>query len=207
MNYNYFSLSSREHQIINYIIRHVEEKGYPPAVREIGEAVGLKSSSTVHGYIERLKDKGILRKDPEKPRAIEVIGHYKNFNYSSRTIEVPILGRVAAGEPIMATEIYEYSLPLPVELFGNEKLFSLKIKGDSMIDAGIREGDIVVVRQQFGANNGDIVVAIINGEATVKRFYKEKGYIRLMPENSTYEPIITNDVTLAGKVVGLLRRY
>ncbi|MFZ5642517.1 MAG: transcriptional repressor LexA [Bacillota bacterium] len=201
-------LTSREQQILSFIIRHIKEKGYPPTVREIGEAVGLKSSSTAYGYVKKLENKGILRTDPDKPRAMEVVGYQFDVYAENNSIKkVPVLGKVAAGEPILATEIYEDTLSLPVTLFGDGELFSLTVKGDSMIEAGINEGDRVVVRQQLVANNGDIVVAIIEGEATVKRFYREKGYIRLQPENSAYEPIISRNVTLAGKVVGLLRKY
>lgn len=199
-------LTSREEAILECIRKNLRTKGYPPSVREIGEAVGLKSSSTVHGYLKRLEDKGYLKRDPTKPRALEMIGEQEAD--SVRDIHVvPVLGRVAAGQPILANENLDYSLPLPSTYFGDGTFFMLRVRGDSMIEAGIHEGDLVVVRQQPNANNGDIVVAMIGDEATVKRFFKEPSYIRLQPENQALEPIITRDVSILGKVVGLLRRY
>ncbi len=199
------SLTSRENDIIEYILNNIKVKGYPPSVREIGQAVGLKSSSTVHGYLKRLEAKGYIRRDPTKPRAMEVTGTQR---ISMEDLElVPLLGKVAAGMPILAAENHDYSLPLPTSYFGEGKIFMLKVRGDSMIDAGIHEDDLVVVRQQHNADNGDIVVAMIEDEATVKRFYKENHHIRLQPENKNLEPIYTNDVSILGKVVGLMRRY
>lgn len=198
-------LTSRERDIIDFIRKNVNAKGYPPSVREIGQAVGLKSSSTVHGYLKRLEAKGYIRRDPTKPRAIEVTGTERAF---VEEIEiVPLLGRVAAGQPILAAENHDYSLPLPASYFGEGDFFMLKVRGESMIDAGIYENDLVVVRQQPNANNGDIVVAMLGDEATVKRFYKENSHIRLQPENQAMEPIIAEDVAILGKVIGLMRRY
>lgn len=198
-------LTSRESAIIEFIRKNVSIKGYPPSVREIGQAVGLKSSSTVHGYLKKLEAKGYIRRDPSKPRAMEVIGTER---VTREDIEVvPLLGRIAAGQPVLAAENHDYSLPLPASYFGEGDFFMLKVRGDSMIDAGIYEDDLVVVRQQPNAENGDIVVAMIGDEATVKRFYKEDSYIKLQPENQAMEPIITDDVTILGKVVGLMRRY
>lgn len=198
-------LTSRERDIIDFIRKNVNAKGYPPSVREIGQAVGLKSSSTVHGYLKRLEAKGYIRRDPTKPRAIEVTGTERAF---IEEIEiVPLLGRVAAGQPILAAENHDYSLPLPASYFGEGDFFMLKVRGESMIDAGIYENDLVVVRQQPNANNGDIVVAMLGDEATVKRFYKENSHIRLQPENQAMEPIIAEDVAILGKVIGLMRRY
>lgn len=199
-------LTYREAAIIEFIRSNVRLKGYPPSVREIGGAVGLKSSSTVHGYLKRLEDKGYIRRDPTKPRAVELIGDPIRPRAEEINM-VPVLGRVAAGLPILATENRDFNLPLPSSFFGDGEFFMLKVKGDSMIDAGIHEGDLVVVRQQPAANNGDIVVAMIEDEATVKRFYRENSQIRLQPENPAMEPIIAKDVSILGKVVGLLRRY
>ncbi|MCL6478476.1 MAG: transcriptional repressor LexA [Peptococcaceae bacterium] len=199
-------LTYREAAIIDFIKNNVRSKGYPPSVREIGQAVGLKSSSTVHGYLKRLEEKGYIRRDPTKPRAVELIGGPGRAVDSDVKV-VPVLGRVAAGQPILAEENHDFALPLPASFFGDGEFFMLKVRGDSMIDAGIYEGDLVLVRQQPIANNGDIVVAMMENEATVKRFFKENAHIRLQPENRTLEPIITRDVSILGKVVGLVRRY
>ncbi|SHE37918.1 repressor LexA [Seinonella peptonophila] len=201
-------LSSRQQAILDYILRNVREKGYPPSVREIGEAVGLASSSTVHGHLSRLEQKGYIRRDPTKPRAIEVL---KTGNQHPQKIPnsvlVPLVGKVTAGEPITAVENIEDYYPLPQKLANNESnLFILSIQGESMVNAGIFDGDYVVVRQQRSADNGDIVVAMTpEGEATVKRFFKEKSHIRLQPENDRMHPIILPDVTILGKVVSLIR--
>ncbi|MFZ5647191.1 MAG: transcriptional repressor LexA [Bacillota bacterium] len=198
-------LTSREAAIIEFIRNNLKTKGYPPSVREIGSSVGLKSSSTVHSYLKRLEDKGYLRRDPTKPRAMELVG--ETGRVGSEVKIVPVLGRVAAGQPLLASENLEFDIPLPMSYFGDGEFFMLKVRGDSMIDAGIHEGDLVVVRQQPNANNGDIVVALIEDESTVKRFYRENSHIRLQPENRTMNPIIARDVSILGKVVGLLRRY
>ncbi|WP_026689805.1 transcriptional repressor LexA [Alteribacter aurantiacus] len=203
-------LSRRQQDILEYIKEEVKQKGYPPSVREIGEAVGLASSSTVHGHLSRLEKKGLIRRDPTKPRAIEVI-ELEDSNESLRISEspsvyVPFIGKVTAGQPITAIENIEEYVPLPSRMVQDEKSFILEIQGDSMIEAGIFDGDMVVVRQQQSANNGDIVVAMTEeDEATVKRFFKEKDHIRLQPENSSLEPILLKHVSILGKVVGVFR--
>lgn len=202
------NLSKRQQDILNFIKSEVREKGYPPSVREIGKAVGLASSSTVHGHLSRLEKKGYIRRDPTKPRAIEVIHMDEEDKRISESpsVYVPIIGKVTAGEPITAIENVEDYLPLPERFVHDENCFILKIQGDSMIEAGIFDGDYVVVKQQQTAENGDIVVAMTeDDEATVKRFFKEKNYIRLQPENASLEPIILKNVTILGKVIGVFR--
>ena len=199
------SLSEKEQRILKFIKRRVWEKGYPPSVREIGEAVGLSSSSTVHGYLKKLEERGYLRRDVNKTRAIEVLDPDGRKN-SAELLEIPLLGQVAAGLPLLAEENWEDTFTLPAFFAGNGDLFMLTVKGDSMIEAGILDGDLVLVRQQPSANNGDIVVALLGEEATVKRYYKEKGRIRLQPENQAFEPIYTKEAKLLGKVTGLLRK-
>ncbi|NLT96228.1 MAG: transcriptional repressor LexA [Clostridia bacterium] len=203
------NLSKRQLDILNFIKSELRTKGYPPSVREIGDAVGLSSSSTVHGHLSQLEKKGYIRRDPTKPRAIEVVGMDNSFDeiYSSRKlINVPIIGQVAAGSPILAEENIEEVLPLPWELVRSENVFMLHVKGDSMINAGIFDGDLVLVRQQKTARNGEIVVALIENEATVKRFFLEKDCIRLQPENDLLEPIYTKDAQIIGKVIGVYRQ-
>jgi repressor LexA len=199
-------LSERQQAILNYIQKEVYEKGYPPSVREIGEAVGLASSSTVHGHLNRLEKKGYIRRDPTKPRAIEILDQNSN-HHKKDTIMVPLVGKVTAGEPITAVENIEDYFPLPVRIAGEDQTtFLLSVQGDSMINAGIMDGDYVVVRQQHTADNGEIVVAMTGeGEATVKRFYKEGDHIRLQPENDRLQPIRLPQVTILGKVVSLIR--
>jgi len=193
-----------QERILAYIQKHVDEKGYPPSVREICEAVGLKSTSTVHGHLTRLEKRGMLRRDLTKPRAIEVIGD----RAKKKTIDIPILGEVTAGIPILAIENIEDTYPLPADDFSDaHEYFILRIRGSSMIEAGILDSDHVIVQKQSTANNRDIVVAMIGEEATVKRFYKEKGHFRLQPENESMEPIIVDDVTILGIVIGLYRLY
>ncbi len=199
-------LTFREAAILDFIRHNVRTRGYPPSVREIGLAVGLKSSSTVHGYLKRLEDKGFLKRDPTKPRALELTGSFRRPAADEVSL-VPVLGRVEAGRPVLATENRDFTIPLPASYFGDGEFFMLKVRGDSMVEAGIFEGDLVVVRQQPTANNGDIVVAMIGDEATVKRFYRENSHVRLQPENRAMVPIITRDISVLGKVVGLLRRY
>lgn len=204
-------LSSRQKQILDYIISEVQLKGYPPSVREIGEAVGLSSSSTVHAHLERLEELGCLRRDPTKPRAIEVLTGNSDLDarvsVSKNIINVPLVGTVTAGRPILATENIQDYYPLPRDFTGTESAFMLRIKGDSMIDAGIFDGDLVIISGDDRAvNNGDIVVAMLEDEATVKRFFKENGRIRLQPENEKYDPIFATDVRVLGKVVGLVRK-
>lgn len=191
-------LTKREEQILKYIQTFTEEKGYPPTVREIGKAVGLSSTATVHAYLHRLEQKGALRRGNSLPRAISV---------KPGVVSVPVLGKIAAGMPLPAVEYQQDILTLPADLAGNGELFALRVHGNSMIDAGIFDGDIVVVRKQSTAENGDIVAALIEDEATVKRFFREDGHIRLQPENRVMQPIITDEATILGKVVSLMRKY
>ncbi len=202
-------LTKRQQEILDYIRGELHRRGYPPSVREIGEAVGLSSSSTVHSHLAALEAKGFIRRDPSKPRALEVF----DFRESERGIDtagiraVPVVGQVAAGQPILAAENIEQTIPLPAELAsGDDQTFILRVRGESMIEVGILPGDFVVVRQQQTANNGDIVVAMIDDEATVKTFYREADRIRLQPENASMEPIYSRDVSILGKVVALFRR-
>ncbi|ANF97226.1 transcriptional repressor LexA [Paenibacillus bovis] len=202
-------ISSRQQAILEFIRNEVKLKGYPPSVREIGEAVGLASSSTVHGHLDRLEKKGLIRRDPTKPRAIELLGQEETENnllFAQTVSRVPIIGKVTAGVPITATEHIEDYFPLPQQFTGDNQIFMLSVVGDSMVEAGIHNGDFVIVRQQQTADNGDIVVAMTEeDEATVKTFYKEKDHIRLQPENPMYEPLRLTRVTILGKVVGLFR--
>lgn len=201
-------VSKRQEAILEFIKEQVRLKGYPPSVREIGEAVGLASSSTVHGHLSRLEGKGLIRRDPTKPRAIEIITPEEDNSIPRQdVIHVPLIGKVTAGNPITAIENIEEFFPLPNTYgTGEDNLFMLEIMGESMIEAGILDGDYVIVKKQSNANNGDIVVAMTeDDEATVKRFFKEKTSIRLQPENSSMEPIIVNNVSILGKVVGLYR--
>lgn len=201
-------LSKRQQNILDYIKDEVRKKGYPPSVREIGEAVGLASSSTVHGHLARLESKGLIRRDPTKPRAIEILDIDEQDNIPrSNVINVPVVGKVTAGVPITAIENVEEYFPLPDRLApSDEQVFMLEVMGDSMIEAGILDGDYVIVKQQKTAQNGEIVVAMTeDDEATVKRFFKEKDYIRLQPENSSLEPIILQNVSILGKVIGVYR--
>jgi len=202
-------LSKRQQDILDFIKSEVKLKGYPPSVREIGEAVGLASSSTVHGHLSRLESKGLIRRDPTKPRAIEVLAQDEDSQIpNSPVVNVPIVGKVTAGQPITAIENVEEYFPLPERMApSDEQLFMLEVMGDSMIEAGILNGDYVIVRQQNTANNGEIVVAMTEeDEATVKRFFKEKDCIRLQPENSMLDPIILKNVSILGKVVGVYRQ-
>lgn len=199
-------VSKRQEAILNFIKDEVRSKGYPPSVREIGEAVGLASSSTVHGHLERLEGKGLIRRDPTKPRAIEVLDIDSTIPKQG-VVHVPLIGKVTAGLPISAIEDIQEYFPLP-DTYGTpeDQLFMLEIMGESMIEAGILNGDYVVVKKTSSANNGEIVVAMTeDDEATVKRFYKEKTHFRLQPENSSMDPILVDNVTILGKVVGLYR--
>lgn len=200
-------LTKRQQQVLDFIRSEIHRRGYPPSVREIGEAVGLSSSSTVHSHLAALETKGFLRRDPSKPRALEVLDFRDNDSAVDfgRVSAVPVVGHVAAGQPILAAENIEQTLPLPTEFSGDET-FILRVRGESMIDAGILDRDFVVVHQQTTANNGEIVVAMIDDEATVKTFYREPDRIRLQPENSTMDPIYSRDVQILGKVVALFRR-
>jgi repressor LexA len=197
-------LTKRQQEIFEYIRKYAAKTGYPPTVREIGKAVGLHSSSTVHAHLANLEKIGLLRRDPTKPRAIELlVGKAKQ---ALRGPGLPLVGQVAAGEPILAEENIEEYLELPEVIGGEDGDYILRVKGDSMKDAGILEGDFVVVKKADDAANGEIVVALLEHEATVKRFFREKDRVRLEPENSAYKPIRTKDVELLGKVVGVFRR-
>lgn len=198
-------LSRKQLEILSYIKTEINKKGYPPSVREICDAVDLKSTSTVHGHLERLEKKGFIRRDPTKPRAIEVLDNSGEVAIKKEMVEIPVIGKVAAGVPILAQENIEDTFPVPVEYIGNSNAFMLIVKGDSMINAGIFDGDFVIVRQQSVAKNGDIVVAMINDEATVKTYYKEKDFFRLQPENPYLMPIITKELSVLGKVIGVFR--
>lgn len=196
-------LTPRQREILDFIGSQIRERGYPPSVREIGEAIGLSSSSTVHGHLARLEEKGLLRRDPDKPRAIEVTGERQLRR--QRLVTVPLVGKVTAGEPILAVENIEETYALPYDLVRGDSVFMLRVQGDSMIDAGINDGDLVLVRQQSSARNGDIVVALLGEEATVKRFFHDGDSIRLQPANPAMKPIVTREVEVLGKVVGLYR--
>jgi len=194
-------------KILAYIQQVIELRGYAPSVREIGEAVGLKSTSTVHGHLTRLEKKGLLHRDAMKPRAMGLSGEKRlDPDITASVSNIPLVGRVAAGSPILAEENTEAVFPMPFEFVGDGELFMLRVRGDSMINAGILNDDYIVVRSQPDAQNGEIVVALIEDEATVKRFYKEDGHFRLQPENDFMEPIIVPEVTILGKVVSLLRK-
>lgn len=204
------NLSKRQQLILDFIKKEVREKGYPPSVREIGQAVGLASSSTVHGHLSRLEKKGYIRRDPTKPRAIEILDENVKPGHQPEpvpTTYVPVIGKVTAGSPITAVENIEEYFPLPEKFVAKgDEVFMLIVEGDSMIEAGIHDKDYVIVRKQNYATNGDIVVALTeDNEATVKRFYKEKDHIRLQPENQALSPIILKQVTILGKVIGVFR--
>lgn len=200
-------LTDKQREILEYMKECILNKGYPPAVREICEAVHLKSTSSVHAHLESLEQKGYIRKDPTKPRAIEILDD--NFNLSRREIvNVPIVGTVTCGEPILAEQnIEDYFPVLPNYLNARGTTFMLKVKGDSMVNVGIYDGDLVMVEEANTARNNDIVVALIEDEATVKRYFKEDGHYRLQPENDYMDPIIVNELSILGKVVGLFRRF
>jgi repressor LexA len=197
------ALTPKEIAILTVIRKNIIQKGYPPSVREIGQEVGLSSSSTVHGYLKKLEQKGLVRRDATKPRAIGLLTSHRK---EDRLVEIPVLGRVAAGLPLLAVENREDVFSLPVQFTGKGEFFILTVHGESMIDAGIFDGDMVVVRRQPTAENGEIVVALLEEEATIKRFFKEKGWIKLQPENSLMEPIMVREIDILGKVVGLLRK-
>ena len=202
----YGKISDKQKQILEYIKQEILNKGYPPTVRDICDAVGLKSTSSVHSHLESLEKNGYIRRDPTKPRAIEIIDD--NFNMVRReVVNVPIVGQVAAGQPILAEENICSYFPVPAEFMPKNQSFMLKVKGESMINAGIYDGDSIIVEQQNTARNGDIVVALIDDSATVKTFYKEDGHIRLQPENDTMDPIIVPDCTILGKVFGVFRFF
>lgn len=201
----YGKISAKQQEILDFLKSEILNKGFPPAVREICEAVHLKSTSSVHSHLETLEKNGYIRRDPTKPRAIEIIDD--NFNLTRReVVNVPLIGTVAAGQPLLAVENVDSYFPIPAEFMPNAQTFMLEVKGDSMINAGILNGDKVIIEQRSTAVNGEMVVALVDDSATVKTFYKEDGYIRLQPENDFMDPIIVNgDVQILGKVIGVLR--
>ena len=202
----YGKISKKQLEILEYIKSEILRIGYPPAVREICEAVNLKSTSSVHSHLETLEKNGYIRRDPTKPRAIEIIDD--TFNLTRREmVNVPIVGQVAAGEPILAEQNITNYFPIPIEFMPNNETFLLTVKGESMINAGILDGDMVLVESTSGASNGEMVVALVDDSATVKTFYKEEGIYRLQPENDTMEPIIVSEVEILGKVIGVFRFF
>ncbi len=204
-------LNTNEQKILDFIKSQIKENGYPPSVREIGAAVGLKSTSSVHLYLNRLAEKGYISKKGLKTRAIKVVEEEGNNVLDNNVISIPLVGNVAAGAPILAEQNIEEYFSIPSSFLSKSSITSntymLKVKGESMINVGIYDGDYIIISKQNTANNGEIIVALIDNEATVKTFYKEDGYIRLQPENDTMEPIIVKDVQILGKVVGLFRKY
>lgn len=200
------NISKKQSEILEYIKEEILHRGYPPAVREICEAVGLKSTSSVHSHLETLEKNGYIRRDPTKPRAIEIIDD--TFNLTRREmVNVPLIGRVAAGAPLLAQEHIENYFPIPMEFMPNSETFMLTVQGESMINVGVFDGDMVLVEKTNIARNGDMVVALIEDGATVKTFYKEKDHIRLQPENDDLDPIILPDVDILGKVIGVFRFF
>ena len=211
------SLNKREKAILKFIEKHISANGYPPSVREIGKAVDLRSTATVHGYLAALELKGYIKKENQKGRTLkllkggldnmegqEIIG--KNAYSQKELVDVPVIGKITAGEPILAVENVTDTFPIPIDFVGNSESFMLTVRGESMIEAGILNGDYILVRKQNTATNGEIVVALIEDEATVKTFYKEKDHIRLQPENSTMDPIIVPNCEILGKVIGVFRK-
>ncbi len=209
-------LGKREKAILKFIEKQIQINSYPPSVREIGKAVGLKSTATVHGYLAKLEEKGYIKKESQKGRTLKLLkgglGESKNqtsmkeFYSRKEMVEVPVIGKITAGAPILAVENVTDTFPIPIDFVGNSESFMLTVRGESMIEAGILDGDYILVKKQNTANNGEIVVALIEDEATVKTFYKEKDYIRLQPENSTMDPIIVPDCKILGKVSGVFRK-
>jgi len=208
-------LNKREKAILKFIEKQVIEDGYPPSVREIGKAVGLNSTATVHGYLAKLKDKGYIKKEDKKGRTLKLLRGSsgeaiktadKDFYTQKELIDVPLVGKITAGEPILAVENISDTFPIPIDFVGNSDCFMLTVRGESMIEAGILNGDYILVRKQNNAINGEIVVALIEDEATVKTFYKEKDHIRLQPQNPTMEPIIVPNCEILGKVIGVFRK-
>lgn len=204
----YEDLNQKQLDVLNYIKTEIAKRGYPPSIREICTAVGFRSTSTVHGYLSKLEEKGYIRRDATKPRAVEVLDNdpFSHLSYNKEIVNIPVVGRVTAGTPILAVENVEDVFPFAIDFVDNNNAFILIVKGESMIDAGILDNDYVIVSQQSTATNGDIVVALIEDEVTIKRFYKEADHIRLQPENSLMEPIILKDVTILGKVIGMYRK-
>lgn len=204
-------LNKREKAILKFIEKQINDKGYPPSVREIGKAVGLSSTATVHTYIAKLKEKGYLSKEDQKGRTLKLLKGGKKEEpktiYNGKELaEVPVIGKITAGEPILAVENITDTFPIPIDFVGNSESFMLVVRGESMIEAGILDGDYILVKKQDIARNGEIVVALIGEEATVKTFYKEKDHIRLQPENSTIDPIIVPNCKILGKVAGVFRK-
>lgn len=202
----YGKITQKQQEILDFIKSEILSKGYPPAVRDICEAVNLKSTSSVHSHLESLEKNGYIRRDPTKPRAIEIMDE-DFYMLRHEMVSVPLVGTVAAGQPILAAENIESYFPIPSEYVPNADTFMLRVKGESMVNAGIFDGDQIMVQQQSTASNGDIVVALIDEEATVKTFYKENGHYRLQPENDTMNPIIVDEVTILGKVFGVFRLF
>ncbi len=199
-------ITNKQEEILNYIKDEILKRGFPPTVREICQTVGLKSTSSVHSHLESLEKNGYIRRDPTKPRAIEILDD--SFNMLRREmVNVPVVGTVAAGQPILAEQNIDSYFPIPAEYMPNEQSFILRVKGESMMNAGIMDGDQVIVRQQSTARNGDIVVALVDDSATVKTFYKENGHYRLQPENDSMDPIIVDDLQILGKVFGVFRFF
>lgn len=199
-------ITAKQEEILEYIKSQILERGFPPSVRDICEAVHLKSTSSVHSHLETLEKNGYIRRDPTKPRAIEILDDSFNFN-RREMVNVPVIGHVTAGEPLLAEQNIENYFPIPMEYMPNKQTFMLKVHGESMINAGILDGDFVLVEQSAVADNGDIVVALLEDSATVKRFYKEEGIFRLQPENDALEPIIVRDLQIMGKVIGVFRFF
>ena len=208
-------LNKREKAILKFIEKKVVEDGYPPSVREIGKAVGLTSTATVHGYIAKLREKGYIKKEDKKGRTLKLLkgengkefdNNQKSFYSQKELIDIPLVGKITAGMPILAVENVTDTFPIPIDFVGNSECFMLTVRGESMIEAGILDGDYILVRKQPNATNGEIVVALIEDEATVKTFYKEENHIRLQPENSSMDPILVPDCSILGKVVGVFRK-
>lgn len=202
----YEDLKQREIDILFFIKKMIEQNGYPPTVREIGRGVGIKSTSTVHSALSNLEDRDYIRRDPTKPRAIEILDQENDLLMTKkRTVDIPILGQVTAGAPILAVENIEDTIPLPLDYAQDRELFILRVKGESMINIGIMDGDYVIIERRNFAKNGDHVLALLDEEATIKTFYKEDGYVRLQPENDFMNPIYAQDVNVLGVIVGLYR--
>lgn len=211
-------INKREKAILKYVEKQILTNGYPPSVREIGKAVGLSSTATVHGYLAKLEEKGYLKKEDKKGRTLKLLkggngepisnnkNQGKDFYTQREMVEVPVIGKITAGEPILAVENVMDTFPIPIDFVGNSEAFMLKVRGESMIEAGILDGDNILVKKQNTARNGEIVVALIGDEATVKTFYKEKDHIRLQPENSSMDPIIVPNCEILGKVAGVFRK-
>ena len=198
-------ITPKQKEVLDFMKSQILSKGYPPSVREICEAVNLKSTSSVHAHLETLEKNGYIRRDPTKPRAIEIMDDDFIFSNRREMVNVPMVGTVAAGLPLLAEQNITDYFPIPADMLPNEETFMLRVKGDSMINMGIYEGDQIIVKRQNTANNGDVVVALVEDSATVKRFYKENGYYRLQPENDDMDPILVTECSILGKVIGLIR--